>query len=103
MESNEHLIRGTRAYRRARRCRRLARRTGDLLAIAAAMSPRDVYCGLLWYAQHRRSKDGWAAYAFLEIYGAWPRPQDRGEPVRPPIELEEWISTRPKRKKAKHG
>jgi hypothetical protein len=75
-------------------------KTNNLLAIAAT-SPREVYCGLLWYARHRRWKDGWAAHAFREIYGMWPRSQDKGEPARLSPELEAWISTRPKKWKSK--
>jgi hypothetical protein len=101
--NDQHLIRRTPAYRRARRCQRLAHKADILLALTC-MSPRDVYCGLLWYARngpHRRWKDEWAACAFKEIFGIWPRPGDKGEPARPPIELEEWINTRQRRRRQK--
>jgi hypothetical protein len=97
---DQHLVRRTPAYRRARRCQRLAHKTNNLLAIAD-MSPRDVYCGLLWYAEFRGWNPKFALAGFREIYEAWPRPQDKGEPARPPIELEQWINNRPKRKKAR--
>jgi hypothetical protein len=99
----QHLVRGTTEYRQERRFQRLAH-TADILLSLAVMSPREIYCGLLWYARHgphRRWKDEWAACAFKEIFGTWPRPQDRGEPTHPSIELEEWISTRQKGKEAK--
>jgi hypothetical protein len=94
----EHLPRHSPAYRRARRCERLAFRTGNLLALAA-MSPREIYSGLLGYARDRRFKDGWAAHSFKEIFGVWPRTEDKGEPTRPSVELEAWISARRRPKK----
>jgi len=96
--------RGTPAYRRARRRQRLSQRISNFLAIDA-MSPRDVYCGLLWYGKFKGWNPKFPLAAFREICGAWPRPQDKeGEPVRPPIELEQWIiNNGPKRKKGKHG
>jgi hypothetical protein len=98
VESDQHLIRGTSEYRRERRFQQLTR-MADLLLALAGRSPREVYCGLLWYARngpHRPWKDEWAACAFKEIFGIWPRPQDKGEPKRPGIELEEWIAKRRK-------
>jgi hypothetical protein len=102
---DQHLVRRTPAYRRARRCQRLAHKTSNLLALAA-MSLREIYCGLLWYARHgphRRWKDEFAACAFRDIFGVWPRPQDKAEPARPPIELEEWINTRQRRRPKARG
>lgn len=98
MES-ERLLRGTSEYRRKRRFQRLARHADVLIALAE-MSPGEIYRGLIGHARHRRWKDGWAAHAFRELYGIWPRPQDKGEPTRPPVALEEWISTRKRRKAA---
>ena len=97
---DQHLVRRTPAYRRARRCQRLARKTSNLLALAA-MSPRDVYCGLLWMRKQRKYRPGWEKHAFRELFGIEPRAEDKGgAPVRPPVELEEWINTRQKRKRA---
>jgi hypothetical protein len=96
---SEHLVRGTSEYRRKRRFQRLAHHADVLIALAG-ISPRDVYCGLLGHARQRRFKDGWAAHVFKEMFGTWPRPQDKGEPKRPPVALEEWISTRKRRKAA---
>jgi hypothetical protein len=95
----QHLVRGTSEYRRERRFRRLANQADVLIALVG-MSPREIYRGLIGHARHRRWKDGWAAHAFRELYGIWPRPQDKGEPTRPPVALEEWISTRKRRKAA---
>jgi hypothetical protein len=101
MKSGEHLIRGTRAYRRDRRFQRLANQA-EILRTLAGMSPGEVYAGLLSYARNRRPrrwKDGWAACVFKEIYGIWPRPQDKTEPACGPVELEEWINARRRRPK----
>lgn len=98
MESDQHLIRGTLEYRRERRFQQLARKA-DVLITLAGMSPREVYCGLLWYARngpHRPWKDGWAAHAYREIFGIWPRPEDKGEPACSTVQLEEWIAKRRK-------
>jgi hypothetical protein len=62
------------------------------------LGPSRVYAGLLWWAQMKDYDRGWAAHAFRELYGTWPRPRDRGEPARPSIELEEWLSTHPKKR-----
>jgi hypothetical protein len=70
-----------------------------LLLALVRLGPKRVYAGLLGHARHHRFKDGWAAHAFKEIFGTWPRPQDRGQPTRPPVELEEWVSGRPRRKR----
>jgi hypothetical protein len=95
---DQHLVRRTPAYRRARRCQRLAQKTSNLLALAA-MSPREIYRGLLWIRNQRKYRPGWEWHAFRELFGTEPRPRDKGEPVRPSIELEEWINARQKRKR----
>ena len=59
--------------------------------------PRRIYGGLLHFARQNGMKDGWAYYAFLEIFGVGPQPQDRGPPEPPPIELNDWIALQPKR------
>ena len=64
--SDQHLVRRTPAYRRTRRCQRLVQKTSNLLALAA-MSPRDVYCGLLWYAEFRGWNPKFALAGFREI------------------------------------
>jgi hypothetical protein len=99
--NEQHPPRGTPHYRRERRFRRQAQMADILLALAG-MSPGEVYCGLLWHAHHGAHRpwqkpDGWAAHVFRELYGLWPRPQDRGEPMRPSIKLERWIASRPKK------
>jgi hypothetical protein len=57
---------------------------------------RDVYAGLLAYAKAKGWKPGWAYFAFLEIFGAEPRPQDRrAEPkTLPDFLIEEWAARR---------
>jgi hypothetical protein len=62
--------------------------------------PRRIYAGLLHHAREQGHKDGLAYYAFIEIFGTRPRPQDQqGPPLPPPPELAAWISLRPKRSK----
>jgi hypothetical protein len=101
----QHLVRGTSEYRRGQRFQRLAHEADVLIALAGH-APGTIYCGLLWYARngpHRRWKDEYAACAFKEIFGIWPRPEDKGAPERPPIELEEWIIARQKRRRQSPG
>lgn len=68
------------------------------------LGPVAVYGALLGYARRQRKrngepfKDGWASFAFEEIFGTRPQWKHRGEPVE--IEgylIEEWVSLRPKR------
>lgn len=63
------------------------------------LGPRRVYAGLLWWQQMKNYDRGWIGHAFRELYGTWPRPRDKGAPVRPPVELEGWINARRKRPK----
>lgn len=66
------------------------------------ISRRDVYAALLDHARTHRKRDGthyssgWAYYAFLEIFGSEPRPQDqRVEPQALPDNLiDEWKASR---------
>jgi hypothetical protein len=59
------------------------------------LGPATVYAGLLHYAQTRNYKPGWAAHSFKEIFGTWPRPQDRAEPkALPNLLIEEWAAGR---------
>ena len=68
----------------------VARRNDDdaRLLTVLRLEPKRVYGGLLWHAGEQKWKPGWAWHAFKEIYGTWPRAQDRGPPTRPPPELE---------------
>jgi hypothetical protein len=61
--------------------------------------PRRIYTGLLHHTREQKWKDGSASHMFKEIYGMWPRNQDKGPPMPPPIELRAWIALRPKRSK----
>jgi hypothetical protein len=63
------------------------------------LGPQRVHAGLLWWQQMKNYNRGWIGHAFRELYGTWPRPRDKGAPMRPSIELEEWLASRkPKRK-----
>jgi hypothetical protein len=70
-----------------------------LLGEVLRLGPTAVYRGLLGHARDLGFNDGWAAHAFKEIFGAWPRPQDRAEPTLPPVEVEEWIASRARRRR----
>jgi hypothetical protein len=79
-----------------------ARRDEVLEALSAA-GPQAVYAGLLAYALPKKKANGqpwnvsgWCAHAFLEIFGAWPRSQDRSvkpQPL-PNFLIEEWVAGR---------
>ena len=58
-----------------------------------------IYAGLLHHTRKQGWKDGSASHMFKEIYGTWPRDQDKGPPMEPPPAISEWISLRPKRSK----
>jgi hypothetical protein len=62
--------------------------------------PQRVYAWLLRHVREQGWKDGAASHMFREIYGAWPRDQDKGSPMPPPIELRAWIALRPKKARA---
>jgi hypothetical protein len=83
---------------RARRTNRHAQRVALTLDLYE-MSPREVYCGLVWLQRSKGFHPKFPLAAFRELYGTWPRPQDKGEPAPPPFELEEWLAMRPKRRR----
>ena len=58
--------------------------------------PAAVYAGLLHYGQAKNYKAGWAAHSFKEIFGTWPRSQDRKVVPKelPDLLIEEWAATR---------
>jgi hypothetical protein len=65
-----------------------------------AAGPAATYAGLLHYALAKNYNPGWAAHSFREIFGTWPRPQDRvGPKPLPGFLIEEWVAGR----KAKRG
>lgn len=61
--------------------------------------PQRIYAGLPHHAREQGWKDGWAHFKFINIFGTRPRPQDKGPPMPPPIELKAWISLLPKKSK----
>jgi hypothetical protein len=69
------------------------------------LGPATVYAACLDFAIRSGSQKapGYAAHLFREIFGCWPRPQDRNvEPTALPNPLiEEWVAGRkPKRRAA---
>lgn len=71
-------------------------RRNEVLEELLGTGPSAVYAGLLMYGRTRNYDPGWAAHAFREIYGTWPRPQDRRvEPkALPNFLVEEWAAGR---------
>lgn len=63
------------------------------------VGPRRIYGALLDYALRKGWRPGWAAFAFKEVFGAWPRDQDRagGRCTLGNFLIEEWAASRPKR------
>jgi hypothetical protein len=62
--------------------------------------PAATYAGLVHYAQTKNYNAGWAANSFREIFGTWPRPQDRVEPkLLPDFLIEEWAARRTRRQR----
>jgi hypothetical protein len=87
-------------YPGERALKALDRRNGHdarLLALVR-LGPKGVYAGLLWVQRDKNHDPGWIGHTFREIFGTWPRPRDKGAPVRPPVELLEWIRMRKKGK-----
>jgi hypothetical protein len=63
-------------------------------------SSRQVYGGLLFYARLWNWKDGWAGFAFKEIYGVWPLEKHKSEPLDcRGTPLEEWCALRKRKRK----
>jgi hypothetical protein len=71
-------------------------RRHEVLEGLSAAGPQAVYAGLLAYALVRHHRPGWAYYAFKEIFGAEPRPQDRRvkSQMLPNFLIEEWVASR---------
>lgn len=65
-------------------------------------SPQEVYGALLWYADFMKWQPGWAAHCFKEIYGTWPKDNERGDQmVCIGTVIEKWIAQRPKKARKK--
>jgi hypothetical protein len=64
-----------------------------------ALGPARVYAGLDAYRIGRGWKWGWTAHAFKEIFGVWPRREDRlSEPaILDGYIVEEWVAGRKKK------
>jgi hypothetical protein len=66
-----------------------------------AGDPRETYAGLLWVQRRQGYAFGWVAHKFRAIFGKWPRPQSKVEPVAPNMELREWLGIMNTRFRAK--
>jgi hypothetical protein len=72
-------------------------RRHEMLEELLGTEPRAVYCACLDFAIRSGSQkaEGYAANLFMEIFGTWPRPCDRGPPA--PLAnslIEEWVAGR---------
>jgi len=54
-------------------------------------NPRETYAGLLWMQRYKGYSYGWVCHKFREIFGKWPRPQTKVEPMPPNTDLREWV------------
>jgi hypothetical protein len=77
-----------------------AARHNELLGDMLKAGPAATYAGLLHYAQAKNYNPGWAAHSFKEIFGTWPRPQDRkAEPTPlPNFLIDEWAASHKRRR-----
>ena len=77
-----------------------AARRNELLGEMLKAGPAATYSGLLHYAQAKNYNPGWAAHSFKEIFGTWPRPQDRkAEPTPlPNFLIDEWAASHKRRR-----
>jgi hypothetical protein len=80
--------------------RRKVRRATLLLSLHQA-GPAQVFAELLWIRQQTGRKPGWASHCFREIFGGWPRPRVAPAPVSPSFDLQEWLTIRPKKSRAR--
>ena len=80
-------------------------RRDEVLEELSAAGPQAVYAGLLAYALARHYRPGWAYYAFKEIFGAEPRPQDRRVKPQalPNFLIEEWAAGRKRKARPRIG
>lgn len=78
-------------------------RRNEVLEELLGAGPRAVYAGLLMYARKKNYNPGWAAHAFREIYGTWPRPQDRRVEPEENFLIDEWASGRKRRRPSAPG
>ena len=80
------------------RLERKARRIALLLGPLRNTPPRVLYAGILWKQRELGFRRGWEWHVFQDLVGRRPtRDEQKAEPVRPSVELEKWISLRPKK------
>jgi hypothetical protein len=79
-------------------------RRNEVLGELLRIGPSKVYAGCLDFAIRSGSQKaaGYAAHLFREVFGTWPRPQDRIEPEPlPDFLIEEWVAGRKRKTPAK--
>jgi hypothetical protein len=77
-------------------------RRSAVVARLMAVGPTKVYSGLLFYAQEKGWRSGWAYHAFKEIFHGDPQNQHRRGPAQlQGYLIEEWVVYRKKRPRIK--
>jgi hypothetical protein len=80
------------------RLERKAQRITLLLGPLRSTPARTLYASIAWKQRELGFKPGWAWHVFQDLVGRPPtRDEQKAEPVRPSVELEKWISLRPKK------
>lgn len=59
---------------------------------------RDFYAGLMWHAQSKGYRPGWAAHQYREKFGVWPNAHKDATPKRPNDDVIGWITSQNIRK-----
>ena len=65
---------------------------GLIILKVKGSDPRTTYAGLLWEAARKGYRHGWTLNKFKEIFGKWPRPKSKIEPIMPDTELREYLT-----------
>jgi hypothetical protein len=65
---------------------------GLIILKVKGSDPRTTYAGLLWEAARKGYRHGWTLNKFKEIFGKWPRPKSKVEPIVPDTELREYLT-----------
>ena len=74
---------------------------GLIILKVRASDPRETYAGLLWIQEHKGYRNGWVAQKFRAIFGKWPKPKSKVEPVPPNNDLREYLAIMNSRFRAK--
>lgn len=70
------------------------RPTGSVRDQIAKQGKQAVYSQLLWVADDRGRKEGWAAYAYKEVFGVWPKGLSKMMASEPTPLMRSWLRSR---------